>query len=127
LVASVAEAQFPVPRLEIIAKLAHLTLQSNIEEHIPVGKLLVSGAGVINATKQDASSHRDWDSVDSQSRITYGERIKRILDWHADAGGAKSYGSVRSLIWLRRTRTSRQGCMEKRSRNYAMDNHPQLL
>src|SRR5437868_4414725 len=127
LVASVAEAQFPVPRLEIIAKLAHLTLQSNIEEHIPVGKLLVSGAGVINATKPDASSHRDWDSVDSQSRIPYGERIKRILDWHADAGGAKSYGSSRSLKWVRRKRNSRQGCIEKRSRNFEIGKYRQVL
>src|SRR5437588_1065847 len=127
LVASVAEAQFPVPRLEIIAKLAHLTLQSNIEEHIPVGKLLVSGAGVINATKPDASSHRDWDSVDSQSCIPYGERIKRILDWHADAGGAKSYGSSRSLKRVRRKRNSRQGCIEKRSRNFEIGKYRQVL
>src|SRR2546421_6637878 len=127
LVASVTEAQFPVPSLEVIAKLAHLTLQSNIEEHIPVGKLLVSGAGVINATKPDASSHRDWDSVDSQSRIPYGERIKRILDWHADAGGAKSYGSSRSLKWVRRKRNSRQGCIEKRSRNFEIGKYRQVL
>src|SRR5213080_1533250 len=127
LVASVAEAQFPVPRLEIIAKLAHLTLQSNIEEHIPVGKLLVSGAGVVNATKPDAGSHRDWDSVDSQSRIPYSERIKRILDWHADAGGAKSYGSSRSLKWIRRKRNSRQGCIEKRSRNFEIGKYGQVF
>src|SRR5437660_9107612 len=127
LVASVAEAQFPVPRLEIIAKLAHLTLQSNIEEHIPVGKLLVSGAGVINATKPDASSHRDWDSVDSQSRIPYGERIKRILDWHADAGGAKAYGGSRSVKWIRRKRNSRQRCIEKRSRNFEIGKYGQVF
>ena len=41
LVASVAEARFPVPRLEIIAKLSHLTFQSNIEQVIPVGELFM--------------------------------------------------------------------------------------
>src|SRR6266508_5996422 len=56
LVASVAEAQFPVPRLEIIAKFSHLTFQSNIEQIIPVGELLASGACVINAAEPDASS-----------------------------------------------------------------------
>src|SRR6266576_6857576 len=49
LVASVAEAQFPVPRLEIIAKLPHFALKSDIKQHIPVGELLASGAGVVNA------------------------------------------------------------------------------
>ncbi len=40
-VASVAEARFPVPRLEIITKLSHLTFQSNIEQVIPVGELFM--------------------------------------------------------------------------------------
>src|SRR5256714_11682188 len=75
LVASVTEAQFPVPRLEIIAEFSHLTLKSDVEEHIPVGKLFVPGAGVVNATKPNTSSHRGWDSVDSQSRISDGKRI----------------------------------------------------
>src|SRR3989475_3792862 len=117
LVASVTEAQFPVPRLEVIAKFSHLTLKSDVEEHIPVGKLLVSGPGVVNATKPDAGSHRDWGSVNNQSRISHCERIKRILDWHADAGRAKAYGSSRSFKRIRRKRNSRQRCIEKRSRN----------
>src|SRR5438552_8627313 len=127
LVASVAEAQFPVPRLEIIAKLAHLTLQSNIEEHIPVGKLLVSGPGVVNATKPDAGGHRDWGSVNNQSRISHCERIKCILDWHADAGGAKAYGGSRSFKWIRRKRNSRQRCIEKRSRNSEIGKYGQVF
>src|SRR5215813_9010578 len=45
LVARVAEAQFPVPRIEVITKFSHLAFKSEIEEHIPVGKLLASGAG----------------------------------------------------------------------------------
>src|SRR5438552_9426817 len=118
LVASVAEAQFPVPRLEIVAEFSHLALKSDVEEHIPVGKLLVSGACVVNATKPNTSSHRDWDPVDSQSRISNCERIKRILNWHADAGGAKPYASSRSFKWIWRKRNSRQRCIEKGSRNF---------
>src|SRR6266542_4424600 len=109
LVASVTETHFPVPRLEIIAKFSHFALKSDIEEHIPVGKLLVSGAGVVNATKPDAGSHGDWGSVNNQSRISDCERIKRIRDWHADAGWAKPYGTSRSFKWIRRKRNSRQG------------------
>src|SRR6266508_165752 len=78
LVASVTETHFPVPRLEIIAKFSHFALKSDIEEHIPVGKLLVSGAGVVNATKPDAGSHRGWDPVNNQSGVANCERIKRI-------------------------------------------------
>ena len=47
-VANVTETGFPVPRLKIITKLAHLTLQSNIEQVIPVSELRVSDAGVVN-------------------------------------------------------------------------------
>src|SRR5213078_2654289 len=110
LVASVAEAQFPVPRLEVIAEFSHLALKSDVEEHIPVGKLLVSGAGVVNATKPDAGCHRDWGSVNNQSCISDGKRIKRILNWHADAGRAKPYASSRCLKRIRHKRNSRQGC-----------------
>src|SRR5438067_3334908 len=98
-VASVAETCFPVPRLKIIPKFSHLALQSNIEKHVPVGKLLVSWAGVINAAKPDAGSYGSWHSVDSQSRVSDGERVKCILDWHAGAGRAKHYAGSRYLKW----------------------------
>src|SRR5215475_9472017 len=62
-VASVTEAKFPVPRLEIIAELAHLTFQPNIKDVIPVGKLLASKTSVVNATKPDASSDGYWDAI----------------------------------------------------------------
>src|SRR5438552_2927945 len=55
------------------------------------------------------------------------ERIKRILDWHADAGGAKSYGSSRSLKWIRRKRNSGQRCIEKRSRNFEIGKYGQVF
>src|SRR5262245_43342409 len=97
LVASVAEAQFPVPRLEIIAKFSHLTFQSNIEQVIPVSEFLTSEACVLNGTEPDASSHRRWDAVDSQGRISDCERIKRVRDWHTDARRAKPYAGSRYL------------------------------
>src|SRR5882762_382323 len=97
LVASVTEAQFPVPGLEIIAKLSHFALKSDIEEHIPVGKLLASGAGVVNAAKPDAGSHGDWRSVYNQSRISACERFKRSKGWHADAGRTKADTGFRKI------------------------------
>src|SRR5437016_14373889 len=50
LVASVTEAQFPPPLLEVLAKVTHLTLKSVVERHIQVGKLLESGPGAGHAT-----------------------------------------------------------------------------
>ena len=57
-VARVAEARLPVPRLEIITHLAHLTLHSHIEKHIPVSKLLASETTIVDTAEPDASSHR---------------------------------------------------------------------
>ena len=45
----------------------------------------MSGTGIVNAAKENPRSHGDWDSVNNQSRIRDGERIKRIGDWHTDA------------------------------------------
>src|SRR5882724_141474 len=127
LVASVAEAQFPVPRLEIIAKLPHFALKSDIKQHIPVGELLASGAGVVNAAKPDAGSHGDWGSVNNQSRICDCERIKRIRDWHADAAGAKRYAGSRSLKWIRQKRYCCQRCIEERPRNFEIGKYGQIF
>ena len=48
----------------------------------------MSGTGVVNAAKPNPSS--DWKTASVRkeiwnSRIRDRERIKRILDWHADA------------------------------------------
>ena len=37
LVPGVTKTGFPVPRLEVIAKFSHLTLEPNIKESVPVG------------------------------------------------------------------------------------------
>ena len=41
-VAGVTETRFPVPRLEVIANISHLTPQTDIEELVPVGELFSS-------------------------------------------------------------------------------------
>src|SRR5438132_12215408 len=112
LVASVTEAQFPVPSLEVIAKFSHLTLKSDIQQHIPVGELFMSGTGVVNATKPDAGSHRDWDPVNSQRRVSDGERLESNLYCHVDARRTKYYGRSRSVTHQQRKRYSRQTCIE---------------
>ena len=43
LVPGVTETRFPVPSLEIITKFAHLTLEPNVKETIPVGELFILG------------------------------------------------------------------------------------
>ena len=53
-----------------------------------VSELIVSRTGVVNAAKSNSGSYRKTASVGKEiwnSRIRDGERIKRILNWHADA------------------------------------------
>src|SRR6266513_400619 len=69
LVPGITETSLPVPSLEIIAKLSHLTLEPNVEQSIPVGKLFTSGTGVIDAAIPNPRSHGNWDSVNDQSII----------------------------------------------------------
>src|SRR5215475_2071342 len=126
-VASVTEAKFPVPGLEIIAELAHLTFQPNIKDVIPVGKLLASKTSVVNATKPDASSDGYWDAINSQSGIWNCERIKRIANWDGDARGAKPYAASRNLKWIWRKRNSRQSRIEKRARNFEIGKYGQVF
>src|SRR5262249_4416006 len=109
LVASVAEAHFPVPRLEIISEFSHLTFQTNVEQVIPVSELLTSEACILDGAKPDSSTHGDWNSVNSQCRIPYSEGIKRIGDWHTDAGRTESYAGSRNLKRIGRERRSREG------------------
>ena len=93
--AIVPEARFPVPRLEVIANSPISPFSPKIEHVIPIGELFMSGAGVLSATKPDASSHGDRNPVNQPRRISYCERIKRIDNWHTDTGGAKPYGDSR--------------------------------
>ena len=127
LVARVAETQFPVPRLEVIAKFSHLTFKSNIEQVIPVSELLTSGTGVLERTIPDASCHGDRDPIKKHGRICYCERIKRISNWHADTVRAKPYGTSGNLKRIGRKRSSRQRCIEKRACDLEIGKYGQVF
>src|SRR4029077_9524034 len=71
--------------------------------------------GVVNPTKPDPSSYGKTASVRKEicnSRIRDGERIKRILDWYADAELTKRYVSSWLLEWIRCKLHSRPGRIE---------------
>ena len=83
----ITKTQLPVPRLEIIAKFSHLTLETNIKEIIVVSELFMSWTGVVDAAKLNAGCDWETRSVSKEiwdRRIRNGERVKRILDWHTD-------------------------------------------
>src|SRR4029453_6664001 len=118
--AGIAEARFPVPRLEINAEFPQLSAQTNIEEIIVVSELFMSGTNVVNATKPNLCSHRKARAVREKiwnSRIRICERIKRILDWHTDAEGAKAYVSAWGLEWIGRKWYRCEGGIEKEGNN----------
>src|SRR6266498_2198324 len=109
LIARITKACFPVPSLEITAKLSHLTAEPGVKETIPVGELFTSLTRVVNCTKPNPCSHGSWDSVNSQSRIPDGERIKRIRDWHTETRRAKAHVHAWDLEWIGDKRHSCEG------------------
>src|SRR4030095_11326597 len=116
LVPGITEAQFPVPSLEVVAKLSHLTTEPDVEQRIPVGKLFMSGTGVVSAAKPNSHSHRETASVRKEiwnSRIGDRERIKRIRDWHTDGQATNAYASAWDLEWIRRKWHSCRGSTQK--------------
>src|SRR6516162_3183788 len=115
-VSGITETCFPVPRLEIIAKFSHLTTQAYIEELVPVGELFMPGTGVINPAKDDSGSYRETASIGKKiwnSRVGDRERIKRILDWHTDTVGTKTYVGAWFLERIGGKRHRRQRRIEK--------------
>src|SRR5438477_12033536 len=58
LVPGITKTQFPIPILEVIAKLAHLTAKSDVEEHVSEGSFGRSDGCVINAAEGDNCSYR---------------------------------------------------------------------
>ena len=127
LVSGITKASFPVPGLEIVAKFSHLALEPDVEKTIPVSELLASLTGVVNAAKPNTSSDRDWNPVNNQGCVRDRERIKRILDWHTDAGGAKAHVSPWNLEWIRHKRNSCEGCIEKRTRVFKVSKYHQVF
>src|ERR1043166_1927695 len=87
LIPGITKTELPVPSLEIIAKFPQLSAQTNIKEIIVVSKLFMSWTGVVDGTKLNASCNRETRSVRKEiwdRCIRNGERVKRILNWHAD-------------------------------------------
>src|SRR5438552_7086223 len=109
LVSGVTKAQFPIPTLEVIANLPELTAKSDVEEHVSESSSGCSDGGVVNAAEADPGSHR---CAIRQSCVRHRDRIKRILYWHTDAERTEGI-TVRLLKWIRRERSSRQGCIKK--------------
>src|SRR5438132_14213013 len=89
-ITGITKTQLPVPSLEIIAKFSHFATQPHVEQRILVGDLFMSGTGVVNSAKGNPGSHRDRRSVNNQSRVSDGKRIKRNRAWITDAAGTKS-------------------------------------
>src|SRR5882724_6263743 len=126
-VARVTETHFPVPRLEVIPKFSHLATQTDVKELVPVSELLASGASVVDATKSNASSHWHWYSVNNQSRVANCEGIKRIRDWHADAGRTEKIVSASRVEWIGRKWHCCQRRIEIRPRIFEVGKYCQVF
>src|SRR5262245_6486283 len=112
----ITKTQLPIPCLEIVAKLSHLTAQANIEQIIAVGELFVSRTGVIDAAKQIYRGYGEIAPVRKEiwnSRIRDREGVKRILKWHTDTGEIKPYVSAWGLEWIGRKLHSVRRRIEK--------------
>src|SRR5262249_32178407 len=115
LITRITETGFPVPGFKIIAEFSHLTVEPNVKESIPVSELFTSRPGIVNPSKPNPSSYGKTASVRKKicnSGIRDGERIKRILDWHADAELAKGYVTAWLFEWVGGKLHSRQGRIE---------------
>ena len=112
LVARIAKTQFPVPGFKVIAKFSQFTAKPDIEQRVLKCRLKRSHALIVDGTKPNPCCYRDRYSVDVQSRIRDRERIKWILDWHADAGRAERR-AVRVFEWIRGKRSRCRGSIKK--------------
>src|SRR5439155_188906 len=68
-----------------MANESHFATQANVKQLVPVGEFFTPWAGIVEAAEPDSGSHRNRGSVNNNSRVPNCERIKRILDRHADA------------------------------------------
>ena len=115
LVSRIPETQFPVPRLEVVTELAHLTPKSEVEQLIPIGEFFVPWTGVVDAAK--ANTGRDWETTGGitwtrrkevwNRRVCNSERIEWIGKWHTDA--ARTEESPRHSV-VERIRCKRHRC-----------------
>src|SRR4030095_2152677 len=105
----ITETRLPIPILEVIAKLTHLTANSGIKENVVERGLGCRPACVSNAAEMNSGGDR---RAIGQMRVRIREGIKRICDWHTDAVGTKGI-TARVLEWIRGKSGSRPGCIKK--------------
>src|SRR5262249_5499630 len=131
LIARVTETHFPIPCLEIVGELSHLTAQTDVKQLVPVSEFFMSWTGVVKAAEPNSSGQWNRRSVNHQSGVPNCERIERILDWHTDAERtAGSYGSKissRRVEWIGRKWHSGQRCIEIRARILKVGKYRQVL
>src|SRR6266446_4970657 len=116
LVPGITETSFPVPRLEIIAKLPHFAAEANIEQIIVVSEPIVSRTGIVNGPKPNSGIYGETASIGKEiwnGRIGNGEGVKRILKWHTE--GARTKRPIRAwdLEWIGNNRHRCEGRIEK--------------
>src|SRR3984893_18336747 len=90
----------------------------------------MSGSGFVNGAVAKHRSHGDRDSVNIQSCVRDRERIKRILDWHTDAGWTEVRAQITittNVEWVGRERGSLKGCIEKRARIFKVSKYHQVF
>src|ERR1700726_2620767 len=90
----------------------------------------MSVTGVGNGAEFNPRSHWDRDSVNIQSCVRDRERIKRILDWHTDAGWTEVQAQITitmNVERIGRKRGSRKGCIEKRARIFKVSKYHQVF
>src|SRR5262249_8419454 len=108
LIPGITEPRLPIPILEVIAKLSHLTAKAYIEQRVREGGLGCRPTRVSNAAEMNSSG--DGRAI-GQNRIRTRERVKRILDWHTDTVRTKG-STVCLLEWIRRKPNRRPGSIK---------------
>src|SRR5262249_46063504 len=134
-IARITETHFPIPCLEIVGELSHLTAQPNVEQLVPVSEVFVPYTGVVDAAEPNPSRHRNGRSVNNQCCVSNCEGIKRILDRHTDAEGTagpyrwkrRTVDTVKSVEWVRRKWHRGQRRIEVRARIFKVGKYGQVL
>src|SRR4029453_6812967 len=130
LIPRVTESHLPVPGFEIVAKFPHLTFQPHVKEVIPVGNLVGSLAGVLNGAEPNARSDRHFFSTwRCPNRVSYRERIKRILDRDTNPTRTTTNANGRTGL-LKRIRQERRRSgrgIKKRPRHLEVGKYGQVF
>src|SRR5215471_21361593 len=55
LIARVTETHFPIPCLEIVGELSHLTTQPDVEQLVPISEFFMSWTSIVDAAEPNSS------------------------------------------------------------------------